>query len=104
MKQDAAIEMETGSEKEQAHELIERLEASQLSTAVRFLEFMLLDPVARALATALPDDEAVTEEDRRRLSEGQVRFAQREGVSMEEVLDDFGLKPEDLSLPHKDSK
>jgi hypothetical protein len=96
--------METGSEKEQAHELIERLEPSQLSTAVRFLEFMLLDPVARALATALPDDEAVTEEDRRRLSEGQVRFAQREGVSMEEVLDDFGLKPEDLALPHKDSK
>jgi len=37
------------SEKQHAHEPIERLPDSQVATAVRFLEFMLLDPVARAL-------------------------------------------------------
>ena len=48
-------------EKHHAHELVERLDASQLPTAVRFLEFMLLDPVSRTLATAPFDDEPMTE-------------------------------------------
>ncbi|MGA2215742.1 MAG: hypothetical protein ABSH31_20895 [Bryobacteraceae bacterium] len=58
--------MNGASEKHHAHELIERLPDSQIPTAVRFLEFMLLDPVRRALATAPPDDEPVTEQDRHR--------------------------------------
>lgn len=65
------------SEKDHAHELIERLPDSQIATAVRFLEFMLLDPVRRALATAPLDDEPVTEEDRQRLRYGQARFVQQ---------------------------
>jgi len=86
-------------EKDHAHELIERLEDSQIATAVRFLEFMLLDPVRRALATAPPDDESVTEQDRQRFREGQTRFAQRgKGIPMEEVLAEFGLKSEDFHL------
>jgi hypothetical protein len=35
--------MNGASEKHHAHELIERLPDSQIATAVRFLEFMLLD-------------------------------------------------------------
>ena len=81
--------METMSEKQHAHELIERLPAVQIETAVRFLEFMLLDPMARALATAPLDDELMTEGDRRRLDEGQVRLARGEGTPMEEVLAEF---------------
>lgn len=92
--------METVSEKQHAHELIERLPPSQVATVVRFLEFMLLDPVARALATAPPDDEPVTEQDRRRFHEGQAWFRQRggKGIPMKDVLAEFGLKPEDF--PH----
>lgn len=92
--------METASDKQHAHELIERLPASQVSTAVRFLEFMLLDPVARAVATAPPDDEPATEQDRHRFDEGQAWFRQRggKGIPMEDVLAEFNLKPEDL--PH----
>ena len=87
------------SEKHHAHELIERLPDSQIATAVRFLEFMLLDPVRRALATAPPDDEPVTEQDRQRFQSGQAWFAQRgKGVPMEEVLAEFGLKSEDFDL------
>jgi hypothetical protein len=90
--------MNGATEKHHAHELIERLPDSQIATTIRFLEFMLLDPMARAVATAAPDDEPVTEQDRRRLHTGQAWFAQRggKGIPMEEVLADFGLKPEDF--------
>jgi hypothetical protein len=86
-------------EKDHAHELIERLPDWQIATAVRFLEFMLLDPVRRALATAPPDDEPVTEQDRQRLYDGQGRFAQHgKGIPMEEVLAEFGVKSEDFHI------
>jgi hypothetical protein len=45
------------SEKQHAHELIDRLPPAHVATAVRFLEFILLDPVSRAIATAPVDDE-----------------------------------------------
>ena len=87
------------SEKDHAHELIERLPDSQIATAVRFLEFMLLDPVRRALATAPPEDEPVTEQDCQRFRDGQARFAQRgKGIPMEKVLAEFGLRSEDFHL------
>ena len=92
--------METASEKEHAHELIERLPPSQIATAVRFLEFMLLDPVARAVATAPPDDEPVTEDDRRRFHQGQAWFRQRggKGIPTKDVLAELDLGLEDF--PH----
>jgi len=90
-------------DKEHAHELVERLPASQLATAVRFLEFLLLDPVAHAVATAPCDDEPVTDEDRRRFHEGQAWFRQQsgKGISMGDVLAEFGIRPE--TLPHSQS-
>jgi len=39
--------MNGAMEKQHAHELIERLPDSEIATAIRFLELMLLDPVAR---------------------------------------------------------
>jgi hypothetical protein len=59
---------------------------------------MLLDPVAHAVATAPPDDEPVTDQDRRRFHDGQASFAQRggKGIPMEDVLAEFGLKPDDV--------
>jgi hypothetical protein len=92
--------MNVAPEKQHAHELIERLPDAQIPTAVRFLEFILIDPVARAVATAPADDEAVTEQDRLRLHNGQAWFRQHggKGVAMEDVLAEFDLKPEDF--PH----
>jgi hypothetical protein len=54
--------MKAVSERQRAHELIERLQASQIATAVLFLEFMLLDPVSRAAATAPADDEPLADD------------------------------------------
>jgi hypothetical protein len=98
--------METMPEKQHAHQLIEQLPDSQIETAVRFLEFMLLDPVARGAATALPDDEPATEEDRRRFHDGQAWFRKRggRGIPMEDVLAEFGLKAEDFPNPPEDTQ
>jgi hypothetical protein len=50
------------------------------------------------VATARPDDEPVTDEDRRRFHLGQAWFAQRggEGIRMEDVLAECGFQTEDL--------
>jgi hypothetical protein len=96
--------MNGATEKHHAHELIERLPESQIATANGFLEFMPLDPVARAVVTAPPDDEPVTEEDRHRFHAGQSWFAERggKGIPMEEVLAGFGLKPHDFPRSPED--
>jgi hypothetical protein len=98
--------MNGATEKHHAHELIERLPDAQIATAIRFLEFMLLDPVARTVATAPPDDEPVTEQDRSRFHGRQTWFAQRggKGIPMEEVLGEFDLKPEDFLLSPKEAQ
>ena len=89
----------TAVEKDQVLGLLERLDGTQRTAAVSFIQFLLLDPVARAAAMAPPDDEPVTDEDRRRFHEGQAWFAQRggKGVSMDDVLSEFGFKPEDFT-------
>jgi hypothetical protein len=82
----------------QTHAMIDRLAPQQLA-AVRSLLEVMLDPVARAAASAPLDDEPATEEDHRRISEGSEWFARRggKGIPMEEVLAEFGLKLDDFS-------
>jgi hypothetical protein len=68
-----------------------------LDAAVRFLEFLLLDPMARA--TAPPDNERITELDRRRILEGKAALARGDqGIPMEDVLAEFGTTIEDFLL------
>ena len=89
--------MATTSEKQQAHELIERLPENEILTVVRFLQFMLLHPVARAAASARMDDEPITAQDRDRLQAGKDQLTRHgHGVTMEDVLAEFGLSPEDF--------
>lgn len=90
------------ADREHAHALLDRVPPSQMSAAVRFLEFLLLDPVARAVATAPADDEVITEEDRRRILDGKAALARGEhGLPMEDVLADFGLTIEDFPVPQR---
>jgi hypothetical protein len=92
--------MESVPEKQRAHDLIERLEQTQLPTAVRFLEFMLLDPFSRSLATAPVADEPLTNEEEQSLSRAEAWLKERggRGISHAEILAEFGLKMEDFPL------
>ena len=72
-----------------AHELLGQLNPGKLAAVVHLLEVMVHD-----------EEEPVTEEDRRRFHQGQAWFAQRggKGIPMEDVLAEFGLRPEDFPL------
>jgi hypothetical protein len=83
------------NEKQQAHELIERLPPTQLSAVVVLLEAML-DPFARALANAPIDDEPVTPEEEEALAEAREWSKHNKAIPHEDVLAEFGLSPEDF--------
>ena len=84
-------------DKQRAHELVERLAPSQVAAVVGMLEAML-DPVARAIATAPVDEEPETKEERQAVAKSKAWFRQRDGqgIPHEEVLAEFGLTPDDL--------
>ena len=85
--------MDSTVEKQHAHELIERLEPEETRVAVRFLEFMLLDPLSRSLATAPVEEEEITPETAAALDRARASLARGEGIPHEEILREFGLKP-----------
>ena len=68
-----------------AHELIAQLNPGRLAAVVQLLEVMVAE-------------EPVTDEDRRRFLEGQSSFASGQGIAMESILAEFGLRPEDFPL------
>jgi hypothetical protein len=82
-------------EKQHAHELIDRMAPGQVAVVVGLLEIML-DPLARTLASAPYDDEPVSEEEAREVEESKASFARGEGIPHDEVLAEFGLSPEDF--------
>jgi len=77
-------------ELQQAHALLDRLPPAKLGV-VRSLLAVLVDA---------DEHEPITDEDRRRFHEGNAWFAQRggRGIPMEDVLADFGFKPDDFPL------
>lgn len=81
--------------KQQAHELIDRMEPAQVSAVVTLLEVML-DPVARSLANAPYDDEPVSEEEARAVTASKAWLENNEPIPNREVLAEFGLTEEDF--------
>ena len=70
------------ADKQHAHALVDRVPADQMMAAVRFLEFLLLDPVDRALATAPVEDEAISEEEEQAVARSKEWFQQQRGHSL----------------------
>jgi len=85
------------NDRQHAHDLIEQLPAHQLSAIVGLLE-AILDPVARKLAMAPPDDEQETDEERRTVEQSKEWLRERggKGIPHNEVLQDLGLTEEDF--------
>ncbi len=87
----------SASDKQQAHELIDKLAPSQVSAVIGMLE-ALLDPVSRAIANAPVDNEPETAGERKAVEESKAWFAGKGGrcIPQEEILAEFGLTPDDL--------
>ena len=83
------------SAKQQAHQLVDRLEASQLEAIVRLLQVMT-DPVARSLSAAPLDDEPLLHQEAADIVGTRADLDRGEGVKNETVLADFGLSEEDF--------
>lgn len=81
------------SEREHAHELIDRLPEMQLAALVGLLE-TIVDPVAAALRNAPTDDEPETEEERHAVTEARDWLAKRggNGIPHDEAMRRLGLE------------
>ncbi|MGH9741470.1 MAG: hypothetical protein ACRD51_03880 [Candidatus Acidiferrum sp.] len=82
-------------EKRQAHELIERLPATQLSAVVGLLEAMV-DPVALSITNAPFDDEPLTVEDEKALNEAREWSKHNQGIPHEQVLTELGITQKEI--------
>jgi hypothetical protein len=85
---------DTTHEKQQVHELIDRLAPSQV-TVVRGLLEAMLDPADRGLARAPFDDEPFTDAERRAVAEADEWLKHNQPIPHEEVLAEFGLTTAD---------
>jgi hypothetical protein len=86
---------DSGNEKQQAYELIDRLPPTQLSAVVGLLEAML-DPVAIAIANAPIDDEPLTPEEEKAIEESREWLKHNRGIPHEQVLAELGITQEEI--------
>ncbi|MBI3680084.1 MAG: hypothetical protein HY235_06770 [Acidobacteria bacterium] len=84
------------ADKQHAHALLDRVPADQMTAAVRFLEFLLLDPVGRALATAPVEDEEISQEEEAAVARSKEWFKHNEGIPFEQVVADLGFTMEQI--------
>jgi hypothetical protein len=82
-------------EKQQIHELVDRLAPSQVQ-AVHGLLQVMLDPVARAIANAPVDDEPLTAEEAQALGEAREWLKQNRPIPHEQVLAELGITQEEI--------
>jgi hypothetical protein len=78
--------------RQHAHEIIDHIPESQLSTAVGLLE-KILDPVTLALLNAPIDDEPVTEEEKAEIAESHEWLKRNggKGIPHDEAMRRLGL-------------
>lgn len=81
------------SEREHAHELIDRLPETQLLALVGLLE-TIIDPVAAALRKAPIDDEPESEEEKQAVADARHWLAKRggKGIPHDEAMRRLGLE------------
>lgn len=87
---------DSSDEKNQAHELIERLAPNQVSAVVGLLEAMVR-PVSRAGARDTPtDDEPLTPEAEGALNQAREWLMHNTGIPHEQVLAELGITMEEI--------
>jgi hypothetical protein len=86
------VSADLSQDKQQVHEMVERLAPGQL-TVMRGLLEVLLDPLARSLANAPVEDEEITPEMAAALDRARASIERGEGIPHEDILREFGLTP-----------
>ncbi len=79
--------------RQHAHELIDHIPETQLSTAVGLLE-KILDPVTLALLNAPIDDEPEDEDEKAAVAEAHEWFKHNQGIPHDEAMRRLGLEKE----------
>jgi hypothetical protein len=79
-------------DKQQVHELVERLAPSQLSAIRGVLEAML-DPIARSIANAPIEAEEITPQTATELDRAKASIDGGKGIPHEDILREFGVTP-----------
>jgi hypothetical protein len=82
--------MAPANEKQQAHQLLDQLDAGQLAAVVHLLQVMT-GPLSRALASAPVEEEEITSETAAALARASASLARGEGIPHEDILREFGL-------------
>ena len=74
------------------------------TNTVRFLEFLLLDPVDRALATPPVEDEEISPEEEQAVARSKEWFKHNEGIPFEQVATDLGFTLEQIRSHRSDEE
>jgi hypothetical protein len=82
-------------EKRQLHTMVDLLGPDQVR-ALRGLVELMLDPVARAVASAPIDDEPLTPEEERALGEAREWLKHNQGIPHEQVLAELGITQKEV--------
>lgn len=86
----------TAAEKQQAHELLDRVPDDQIIVAVRFLEFLLLSPVDRALAMAPEEDEEISAAEEASVARSKEWFEHNDGMPFDQVVAELGFTMDEI--------
>ena len=92
------------ADKQHAHALVDCVPADQMMAAVRFLEFLLLDSVDRALAIAPVEDEEISEEEEQAVARSKEWFKHNEGIPFEQAATDLGFTMEGIRNHRSDEE
>ncbi|HLM82504.1 MAG TPA: hypothetical protein VK302_18005 [Terriglobales bacterium] len=82
--------MAPANEKQQAHQLLDQLDAGQLAAVVHLLQVMT-GPLSHSLASAPVEEEEITPETAAALDRARASLARGEGIPHEDILREFGL-------------
>ncbi|MBI4873240.1 MAG: hypothetical protein HY822_01260 [Acidobacteria bacterium] len=82
-------------EKEQLHDLVDRLKPGQLRAARDLLQTMF-DPVSRAISNAPVDDDPLTTEETQALHEAREWLTHNPPIPHEQVLAELGITEEEI--------
>ena len=87
---DETMEPNLNQERQQAHALLDMLPPEKLN-AVRSLLEVMVEPLARSLASAPVEEDEITSETAAALGRARASLVRGEGIPHEEILREFGL-------------